>query len=1390
MLSAGLESLEQRRLLATVTLPTTLTDNQAFIWDVSQNGSITDGSNDAFDGGLALAGFANVPTATTEDADRELTLGPNVFPSGIEVTRKIFVPSDQAFARYLEVVSNPTSNAITHTVTISTNLGSDGSTVVVGTSSGDSVFTVADDWIVTDDADASGDPTIVHVLAGDGGVDPGTVSSPTGSVNYAFTLTLQPGETQSILHFAAQRPNRAAALATADALALLGLGAVDDLTDAERAAVVNFDLAPIGGTLSGTKWNDLDGDGARQTGEPGLPNWTIYLDLNEDGNLNPGEPSTLTDVDGNYIFTGLPAGDYVVAEVQQAGWSQTSPFPPPASLLAAKLINEVAGVDAITNSPNRKADLSTYTAEEIASATQWVVLADAPGVAPELVRSQLAKSIGGTVAPIDAVDGAFLWTPANADAGAKVARDGITAKLGLAVDIDAVYPLVVKQQTAKAIPNDTLFSDQWHLRNTGQNGGTTGSDVNITGAWDSVRGNGVVIGIVDDGLQFTHPDLAPNYNSAFSFDFNNNDSDPSPNLANDFHGTAVAGVAAGRGFNNLGVSGAAPNATLAGLRLISAGTSDLDEANALSFQSQNIDIYSNSWGPFDSPGSEGYTGPGPLTQQVLANGVANGRGGLGSIYVWAAGNGLQNGDNTNLDGYANSRYTIAVAAIDHNGQQSFYSEPGSPILVTTYSNGDVSGITTTDLVGSSGYQSGDYTDDFGGTSSATPLVSGIIALMLETNPNLTWRDVQHILVETAAQNDALDSDWLTNGAGYQVNHKYGFGSVDAGAAVAMAAAWTTVPTEVTVSSPTVPVNQSIPDNNSTGVTATTTIADDITIESVEIDVNVTHTYVGDLNFTLTSPSGTQSILSTTNGAGFDNLDWTYTSMRHWGESSAGTWTLKVADGAGVDVGTFNNFRLTFNGVDPGTTGGNSPVVTAGAGVWLVTGLGVTDVVEDLDFGNQALPSAPGPQAFSIGDWNSGIAASDNNTGAGYLMFSEENVFDRFATSPPFSAGSFQNSDHLIAVRFTGSSWQYDNNSAWVNFVPITNDRLLASVDFDVDAVTSLQGTATTIDGIEAGFFGGDLTFTANRFGGVANAGEFEVAGTHFTLSDVGPIETFGVAPVNAGVAAQDNNVGLGYVMYSFQNVFERFAAAAPFAAGSLRNSDHFIAVRLTGSQWQYDNNSGWIDFTPLITDHLVAAVDFDADTITSLRGPIGEVSGIASGFLAGDLAFTADRFANAANDGEFQVGGTFFTAPFDSGSLQTVSIGPINSGIATQDNNVGIGYLMYSPTNVFTRFAAAPPYAQGSFANSDQLIAVRLVGSQWQYDNNDAWVDFTPIAGDRLLASVDFAADTVTSLIGIDTNIGGIAAGFLSGDLTFQANRFGGVNNAGEFTILGTEFVF
>jgi uncharacterized repeat protein (TIGR01451 family) len=460
--------------------------------------------------------------------------------------------------------------------------------------------------------------------------------------------------------------------------------------------------------------------------------------------------------------------------------------------------------------------------------------------------------------------------------------------------------------------NDPLFQDQWYLENTGQGGGTPDADVNITPAWtEGWTGKGFQIAIVDDGLEIKHEDLRANTAFGLHYDFVGNDGDPTAGS----HGTSVAGIAAADGNNGIGVVGAAPDADLIGLRLLGAN-SDTNEAAALDYRPDVVDLSNNSWGPPDT--GKILDGPGPLTEAAIADGAKNGRGGKGIVYCWAGGNGGDN-DNSNYDGYANLRYTIAVAASTNKGTRAPYSEKGANLLINAPSSGGTLAVTTTDRTGFAGYDFSNYTARFGGTSAASPLTCGALALLLEANPNLSWRDVQFILATTTTQNDPQDPDWTVNGAGYHVNHKYGFGRIDLAKAIEVARSWIPLGEEVVVSATSFP-NVPIPDNNPVGVHSSIEIAQNIRIEAVEVVFNAEdHPSWGDLEVRLISPSGTVSVLaerhdSGTNTAHYSN--WRFTSKRHLGESSKGTWSLIVRDLAAGNVGTFQSWRLNIYGTAP------------------------------------------------------------------------------------------------------------------------------------------------------------------------------------------------------------------------------------------------------------------------------------------------------------------------------------------------------------------------------------------------------------------------------------------------------------------------------------------
>ena len=235
------------------------------------------------------------------------------------------------------------------------------------------------------------------------------------------------------------------------------------------------------------------------------------------------------------------------------------------------------------------------------------------------------------------------------------------------------------------------------------------------------------------------------------------------------------------------------------------------------------------------------------------------------------------GDNCNYDGYANHPVSVAVGALTNYGTQSSYSEDCAALMVTAPSSGGSDGIHTTDLLGANGYSASDCTISFGGTSAASPLAAGVVALVLQANPSLGWRDLHQILVETSTLVDEANGGWQTNGAGHKVSHKYGFGLINAGAAVARAL--NTQPLGSIPlrglgapqfdSSGTLHVDLPIPngaENPGSYVETQYHVTDPSRrVDFVQAVVKISHTTSTDLEIVLTSPSGTKSVLAELHG---------------------------------------------------------------------------------------------------------------------------------------------------------------------------------------------------------------------------------------------------------------------------------------------------------------------------------------------------------------------------------------------------------------------------------------------------------------------------------------------------------------------------------------------
>jgi subtilisin family serine protease/subtilisin-like proprotein convertase family protein len=415
------------------------------------------------------------------------------------------------------------------------------------------------------------------------------------------------------------------------------------------------------------------------------------------------------------------------------------------------------------------------------------------------------------------------------------ARDTLTAlreaeALGRLPGVQICQPVARRQARRHDLyarrPNDPYFyrrdlppeNWQWHLENRDDNGTQLGIDLNIRAAWALSRGTGVTIAIADDGFEMEHPDLAPQTAGAPHFNFHTLSTRVGPSGRSADHATAVAGLAAAKGDNRIGISGVAPEARLANwvvFNSFDALPSDETMMDMFQYKSNVVSVQNHSWGKVGADQLR----VSALEQIGISNAVHFGRGGLGAIIVRSAGNGRGDANSANDDAYPSDPGVIAVAAARFDGKVARYSNPGACILVAAPSGDDSSEVNpcitnspnlfTTDRQGASGYNQKVGTEDdlanygfadtgFSGTSAAAPQISGLAALVLAANPTLGYRDVQQILALSGRHFDLTDPDLVRNGAGFLISHNLGFGVPDAGAAVSLARNWKNRPPLVTV----------------------------------------------------------------------------------------------------------------------------------------------------------------------------------------------------------------------------------------------------------------------------------------------------------------------------------------------------------------------------------------------------------------------------------------------------------------------------------------------------------------------------------------------------------------------------------------------------------------
>lgn len=586
----------------------------------------------------------------------------------------------------------------------------------------------------------------------------------------------------------------------------------------------------------------------------------------------------------------------------------------------------------------------------------------------------------GTVT-LDAVTGQFRYTP---NSGGPTGGDRFTVQV-----FNGVQTSLVTVEVRAG--GDPLLRYQWHLSNTGQyafasNLPVAGNDLNVAGAWAmGYSGQGVKVGIIDDGLEIRHADLIANVDAANSHDFQLGGNDPTPKDPADRHGTKVAGIVAASAFNGIGGRGVAFGARLRGYNYLkSQGPVNLMNAMGGASYSKDGDLFNLSIG-YTSTSLPSFSGE----WQVATSTAMDLRGGLGAALVGAAGNFFEHADGE-TDVCALSRkfqvscmdpatwernggsYPIVVGALAANGKKASYSNTGSSLWISApggeYGNDrsyqpDNSGvdfdpaIVTTNLsgcfkttvsynpvdtVGPNAFASNcEYTAKMNGTSSAAPNVSGVVALMLQANPKLSVRDIKHILATTARRvhpdhvgphvalpmgggDIALEQGWIRNAAGYWFNNWYGFGAIDASAAVDMARKTTQLlPAEAKSQtySHLAPFGTTVPRGSRSGYEISIPVSGPAsTVESAVLFFSLSSlNAMACVQIELDSPSGTRSILL--HGAsGLQNLSIDNSRLAthaFYGEPLNGTWKLRYVDlcstGAPTTLSPIKEQTLIFSG---------------------------------------------------------------------------------------------------------------------------------------------------------------------------------------------------------------------------------------------------------------------------------------------------------------------------------------------------------------------------------------------------------------------------------------------------------------------------------------------
>jgi subtilisin family serine protease/subtilisin-like proprotein convertase family protein len=533
----------------------------------------------------------------------------------------------------------------------------------------------------------------------------------------------------------------------------------------------------------------------------------------------------------------------------------------------------------------------------------------------------------------------------------------ITNQLQDIPEVLAAEPNIFIQQEPHYQPNDSLYSQQWYLNHNSGNQLAVGSHVSVEQAWDITRGvRSVVVTVVDDSFDLHHPDFQGKGKIVAPRDLKENDFLPLPGEKETSHGTACAGIAIAEE-NGQGIVGVAPGCAFMPIRT----TGFLDDESIEDIFNWAIaygaSVISCSWGA-----SSVYFPLSLRQKAAITRAATQGRNGRGCVILFAAGNAnrpingiiheknwpknILAGKTSWLSGFAIHPDVITVAASTSLNKKAAYSNWGENISVCAPSNNappgmwfqetgfvytqpaittSLSGLGmfTTDQIGAAGYHPGNFTNNFGGTSSATPVVAGVAALVLSVNPDLTAQEVNRILQETTDKivDPEADPQLGMRGGTYDSNgHCLWFGYGKVNAAKAVRAAQKLGAEKYYVNKQARFENKKqypIPDNSQWGITSPIAVNENFTVADIQVTVNITHDFLGDLEIYLTAPNHQEILLQSRTLGRQTQLERTYTVRSHpilqqfLQILARGNWQLKVIDRSPQDIGTLNSWELMF-----------------------------------------------------------------------------------------------------------------------------------------------------------------------------------------------------------------------------------------------------------------------------------------------------------------------------------------------------------------------------------------------------------------------------------------------------------------------------------------------